>query len=66
MAKGTGWHNSDRIKLETVPGKDTSYRVVYCDGLEVRRFDTRSDDYAYSNAMEYADKLHRKHLEEAP
>lgn len=57
---------SDRIVLDTVKRGDSSHRTVYLDGQPVREFDTRSDDYAYSNADDYAKNLHRKLMTPTP
>lgn len=43
-------------------GSDGGYRIVYVDGKERRKFCVRSDDFAYTNAREYAEHLAGKGL----
>lgn len=48
---------SDRVEIKTIGEGYDSRRAVFLDGKEVRSFDCVSDDYAHTNAKEYADEL---------
>jgi hypothetical protein len=51
-------------KFEVHPDS-LEYYVVYEDGAKVRSFCTRSDDYAATNASEYAQELRERREKEA-
>ena len=48
------------VEIKTVGKGYDGYQVVYLNGVEKRRFSHVSDDYAFTNAREYADKLRKE------
>lgn len=47
-------------RIEVIYDNERMQWVVIQDGKEMQRFDDRSDDYAYTNASDYASWLRRQ------
>lgn len=56
---------SNRVEIKTVGKGYGGHQVVYLDGVKQKSFSHVSDDYAYTNAREYASTLRHRIKEES-